>query len=427
MPTPQSRLIAPALAALRERAPQSVAIDKLYEVVEAHVALDADDYIPPTLRGRPTGEPSWHRNLRNALQQEKREGRLANVVQGEWALPSPDPSRHIDPDAAWDVVVAAAKGQRGQVFTSPGHDRRYRVGEVTAARIQIERLDASKPSVLTPGVVRRAVVALNATGGRAGVRTLNYTVAIETAIVHLHRDIDMAGDTIQARRRESVAGPSTTTEAIGLLTRKDILKALDDLDRGAGTLFAESTVYDLLHEGRRYAPLQVVAMAAEPLLGKALHPHSSGTERGVVLKGGLGSPAFRALDRCGFDIVPKEASDASHPDELQPVGARPEGGQTRVWVNRYERDDRLRDACLAHHGAVCQACEVDMGETYGTLGDGFVHVHHIRPLAEGEERETDPVRDLVPVCPNCHAMLHRGRPAAEPRTIEELRRAMGAA
>lgn len=55
---------------------------------------------------------------------------------------------------------------------------------------------------------------------------------------------------------------------------------------------------------------------------------------------------------------------------------------------------------------------------YGEIGAGYIHVHHLKPLAEVTgEREIDPIADLIPVCPNCHAMLHR---ASEP-TIEELR------
>jgi predicted HNH restriction endonuclease len=50
-------------------------------------------------------------------------------------------------------------------------------------------------------------------------------------------------------------------------------------------------------------------------------------------------------------------------------------------------------------------------DTYGPIGKGFIHVHHLRPLASVEaEYDVDPVADLRPVCPNCHAMLHRGDP-----------------
>ena len=56
---------------------------------------------------------------------------------------------------------------------------------------------------------------------------------------------------------------------------------------------------------------------------------------------------------------------------------------------------------------------------YGDMGDGFIHVHHLKDLATiGEEYEVDPIEDLRPVCPNCHAMLHRTVPAM---SIEDLR------
>ena len=63
----------------------------------------------------------------------------------------------------------------------------------------------------------------------------------------------------------------------------------------------------------------------------------------------------------------------------------------------------------------------DFGEVYGELGEGFIHVHHLLDLSTiGEEYEVDPIKDLHPVCPNCHAMLHREVPAM---SIKKLRRA----
>jgi 5-methylcytosine-specific restriction protein A len=97
-----------------------------------------------------------------------------------------------------------------------------------------------------------------------------------------------------------------------------------------------------------------------------------------------------------------------------------EGDVKRVPVNRYERDPRARAACLAAQGTTCVVCGFDFGVTYGPLGDGFIHVHHVRELsALPAGYLVDPAKDLVPVCPNCHAMLHMRRPAMHP---EELRR-----
>lgn len=96
-----------------------------------------------------------------------------------------------------------------------------------------------------------------------------------------------------------------------------------------------------------------------------------------------------------------------------------EGAKKTVVVNVYERNPSARRRCLDRWGAVCQVCNFDFGATFGELGSGFIHVHHLKPLGElGGEYELDPINDLAPVCPNCHAMLHRKRPAL---TIEELR------
>ena len=81
-------------------------------------------------------------------------------------------------------------------------------------------------------------------------------------------------------------------------------------------------------------------------------------------------------------------------------------------MNAYEWDPRARQLCIARYGTDCAICGFSFGETYGKVGEGFIHVHHLRPLAEvGEEYKVDPIADLRPVCPNCHAVLHRRVPA----------------
>jgi 5-methylcytosine-specific restriction protein A len=99
-----------------------------------------------------------------------------------------------------------------------------------------------------------------------------------------------------------------------------------------------------------------------------------------------------------------------------------EGAAKQVLVNRYERDRGARDACIAAHGVRCAVCDFSFESVYGELGRGFIHVHHIEPLAtKTGPTLVDPVKDLRPVCPNCHAMLHRFSPT---KTIEELKTLM---
>lgn len=84
-----------------------------------------------------------------------------------------------------------------------------------------------------------------------------------------------------------------------------------------------------------------------------------------------------------------------------------EGAQKTVTVNKYERNRKARNECIAHHGTRCFFCGFDYGEKYGDAYAGFIHVHHIVPLSKiNEKYKVNPQKDLVPVCPNCHAVIH---------------------
>ncbi len=98
-----------------------------------------------------------------------------------------------------------------------------------------------------------------------------------------------------------------------------------------------------------------------------------------------------------------------------------EGIKKQVAVNKYERSSVARAKCIEVHGCVCKVCDFDFKNMYGHIGEGFIHVHHILPLHSiGCNYKINYETDLIPVCPNCHAMLHR---KYEGRTIlvNELR------
>ena len=86
----------------------------------------------------------------------------------------------------------------------------------------------------------------------------------------------------------------------------------------------------------------------------------------------------------------------------------PEGAVKTKTVRSYERNPRARRLCIQHHGTKCSICGFAFEEMYGDLGKGFIEVHHIVPLSQIRENyRVDPINDLIPVCPNCHEMLHR--------------------
>ena len=99
-----------------------------------------------------------------------------------------------------------------------------------------------------------------------------------------------------------------------------------------------------------------------------------------------------------------------------------EGGVHQKLCNIYERSSRARHECLKTWGYRCAICDFDFEDEYGDLGKGYIHVHHLKPLSEreGEIHQVDPVEDLFPICPNCHAMLHRENPPVSVERLSEI-------
>ena len=102
-------------------------------------------------------------------------------------------------------------------------------------------------------------------------------------------------------------------------------------------------------------------------------------------------------------------------------GPHYEGGVKRVEQNHYERNPVNRELCLAANGYTCKICGFDFEKCYGKLGHHYIHVHHIVPVSKKDVAYLiDPVKDLIPVCPNCHAMLHREDPPLLPEQLRDV-------
>ena len=106
---------------------------------------------------------------------------------------------------------------------------------------------------------------------------------------------------------------------------------------------------------------------------------------------------------------------------LEQAALLSEGAKKTVVVNAYERNSVARKICIEHYGAKCQVCGFDFAETYGSDYEGLIEVHHIIPISCIQSEYTvDPVKDLIPLCSNCHTAIHK---KIDDRylTIEELR------
>jgi 5-methylcytosine-specific restriction protein A len=130
----------------------------------------------------------------------------------------------------------------------------------------------------------------------------------------------------------------------------------------------------------------------------------------------------RKLSKVGGDRFASDYDDASSvalAEEISSPEKYSEGSRVSVTINAYERNPKARAACIAHHGYICAVCGFDFTNIYGDIGENFTHVHHVVPIGKiGKEYEIDPIKDLIPVCPNCHAMIHRAEP---PLTVDQLR------
>lgn len=96
-----------------------------------------------------------------------------------------------------------------------------------------------------------------------------------------------------------------------------------------------------------------------------------------------------------------------------------EGTPNHTMQTKYERNPFARKVCIEHFGLSCSVCDFNFEDVYGELGKGFIHVHHLTQVSKiGKQYIVDPIKDLIPVCPNCHAMLHRRK---EGISLQELK------
>jgi 5-methylcytosine-specific restriction enzyme A len=128
----------------------------------------------------------------------------------------------------------------------------------------------------------------------------------------------------------------------------------------------------------------------------------------------------RALEVLGWvNAKQRTLKEIAIPEEVPDSGPIFEGAKKQITVNAYERSPVARQKCIDHYGHTCYVCSFDFGKVYGEKMIGRIVVHHEVPLETiGKEYQVDPVKDLKPLCYNCHAAIHAKKPAY---TISQLR------
>lgn len=143
-------------------------------------------------------------------------------------------------------------------------------------------------------------------------------------------------------------------------------------------------------------------------------PQSSGIEIYDDFKDRLETIWFDFLTQQNNNVNPFTNNSSSATNSYS------EGTSNQVQVTKYEINPYARKKCLEHYGYTCQVCDFNFEDTYDSIGKDYIHVHHLKQVSTvGQNHLTNPINDLIPVCPNCHAMIHKRK---TPYTIEEMKK-----
>ena len=211
------------------------------------------------------------------------------------------------------------------------------------------------------------------------------------------------------------------SQGLRILVEKDIVPGSTRLD---GIVYKQAIGCDMttvsLSELRQSLPhLKEALYSAIAIVGRSKSPRQIRQAHSVGVIDFLSRYARRNVSNPSYVSAPNRSIFGAT-DEVAASTVYAEGARMVVMVNRFERDSNARDACIAHYGSQCSVCDMSFLDRYGETMKDFIHVHHLVPLSTtGVTYQVDPIADLRPVCPNCHAVIHREDP---PLSIGEARK-----
>ena len=152
---------------------------------------------------------------------------------------------------------------------------------------------------------------------------------------------------------------------------------------------------------------------------------TTGFVRRYALRSG-DSVTIRAPESAGdpyrIEFQPSGGAELAGEEDIpeDPGDTLPEGAIRSIRVNQHERNPRNRTKAIERHGVRCFGCEREMTELYGAIAAGYIHIHHMKPLGQSSSQAAPDINDLIPLCPNCHAVVHLKDPPLTIRRLKEL-------
>lgn len=171
--------------------------------------------------------------------------------------------------------------------------------------------------------------------------------------------------------------------------------------------------FDALFNADKEPILTIEELNQGKLKNQTWTPQSSG----ISIK----SEVIDELEKVWFGFLTKQKSRniGFFAEDIEEKFIYTEGTPSQVTQTKYERNPYARKKCIEYYGISCSVCNFNFEQEYGEIGKDFIHVHHLIQVAKvGKTYSVDPIKDLRPVCPNCHAMIHRRKEAV---SIEDLR------
>lgn len=128
-------------------------------------------------------------------------------------------------------------------------------------------------------------------------------------------------------------------------------------------------------------------------------------------------------------ITPKSFFKLPEELDIEQFQTLTEGAKKKITINSYERNPVAKAKCISYYksknnGKVkCEICGFDFGAIYGDEFSDKIVIHHIKEISLiGKKYKVNPVKDLLPICPNCHLIAHSKTPAYTP---DEIRKMLG--
>ena len=303
---------------------------------------------------------------------------------------------------------------------------------------KVIRSDTRSEENVSDSLIRRTRIRLES-GEEIPFRKIDYTVAKETAVVHILKDIINVDHVKKTYSLIKGSSPKKATYSWKIINRNVVLKYVDTSLYSQGTavpieLYSFFELHDMdygekgeiyFYRGKKlytcrkqkYQDRSGIRIFWDSDLKKDIKREF----KDIFLKLSNDQDSKSTFSKDGYlrfakikdNIHVSIISQKTVENDIESIkiedGIQYKDGKRKSYYgHRYERDEKNRKKALELHGTSCFGCGFDFEEKYGNRGKGFIEVHHIKPLShQKKEINIDPGKDLVPLCPNCHRMVHR--------------------